>query len=40
MGDSRTSAKDSRMIGSVVGDEILGKASLTIFPFSRFGIKE
>ena len=40
MGDNRTNSKDSRMIGSVFKDEILGKASLTIFPFSRFGIKE
>lgn len=40
MGDNRTNSKDSRMIGSVFEDEILGKASLTIFPFSRFGIKE
>ena len=40
MGDNRTNSKDSRMIGSISRDEILGKASLTIFPFSRFGIKE
>ena len=40
MGDNRTNSKDSRMIGSISKDEILGKASLTIFPFSRFGVKE
>ena len=40
MGDNRTNSKDSRMIGSISRDEILGKASLTIFPFSRFGVKE
>ena len=39
MGDNRTNSKDSRMIGSISRDEILGKASLTIFPFSRFGNK-
>lgn len=40
MGDNRTNSKDSRMIGSIFREEILGKASLTIFPFSRFGQKE
>ena len=40
MGDNRTNSKDSRMIGSISRDEILGKASLTIFPFSRFGVKK
>lgn len=40
MGDNRGDSKDSRMIGTVEYDKILGTTELTIFPFNRFGIKE
>lgn len=39
LGDNRTNSVDSRVFGSFSGDYILGKASLVIFPFSRFGSK-
>ena len=40
MGDNRVNSTDSRIFGAVSRDEIEGKTSLTIFPFSRFGIKK
>jgi signal peptidase I len=40
VGDNRPNSKDSRMIGFVHKDKIKGKASFTIFPFSRFGSKK
>ena len=40
MGDNRTNSTDSRSFGTVSQDQILGKTSLTIFPFSRFGNKK
>lgn len=40
MGDNRGDSKDSRMIGTIEYDKILGTTELTIFPFNRFGIKE
>lgn len=40
MGDNRTNSTDSRGFGTVSRDQILGKTSLTIFPFSRFGNKK
>ena len=40
MGDNRTNSTDSRSFGTVSRDRILGKTSLTIFPFSRFGNKK
>lgn len=40
MGDNRTNSTDSRSFGTVSRDQILGKTSLTIFPFSRFGNKK
>lgn len=39
MGDNRTNSTDSRVFGPVSRKEILGKTSLTILPFSRFGNK-
>lgn len=40
MGDNRMNSIDSRspLVGFVPEDEILGKVSLRIFPFSRFGV--
>ena len=40
MGDNRQNSLDSRdsRVGFVPEDEILGKVSLRIFPFSRFGV--
>lgn len=40
MGDNRGDSKDSRMIGTIQYDKIMGTTELTIFPFNRFGIKE
>ena len=39
MGDNRPDSIDSRIIGLINKDEILGKTSLVIFPFKRIGIK-
>ena len=40
MGDNRTNSMDSRMLGAFSKKEILGKTSLTVFPFNRFGNKK
>ena len=40
LGDNRTNSMDSRIFGPFPKNKILGKTSLTIFPFSRFGNKE
>lgn len=40
LGDNREVSKDSRMIGFINKKDITGKASLTIFPFTRIGIKK
>lgn len=40
VGDNRPDSKDSRMIGFIHKDNIMGKASFVIFPFSRFGSKK
>ena len=40
LGDNRLNSKDSRIIGFIPKDQILGKTSLTIFPFNRFGNKK
>jgi len=40
MGDNRTVSADSRSIGPVTKDQILGKTSLIIFPFNRIGTVE
>ena len=39
LGDNREESKDSRSIGLIKRKDIKGKASLTIFPFTRIGIK-
>jgi len=40
LGDNRENSMDSRFFGAFTKNEILGKANLTLFPFTRFGIKE
>ena len=40
LGDNRGNSKDSRMLGTIDYDDILGITELVIFPFNRFGIKE
>ena len=40
LGDNREVSADSRGIGLISKDEIEGHASLTIFPFNRFGTKK
>lgn len=37
MGDNRGNSADSRMIGPVTKDQILGTTNLILFPFNRFG---
>lgn len=40
LGDNRNESKDSRdpSVGVIEGDDIIGRAFIRIFPFSRFGI--
>ncbi len=40
VGDNRPDSLDSRYIGLIKKDEILGKTNLVLFPFNRFGIKK
>lgn len=40
LGDNRSDSLDSRIIGSISKNDIKGKTSFTIFPFSRFGNKK
>ena len=40
LGDNRTNSMDSRFFGAFSKKDILGKTSLTIFPFNRFGNKK
>lgn len=40
LGDNREESMDSRTLGYIEEDAIEGKALFTIFPFSRFGVKE
>ncbi len=37
MGDNRNHSNDSRMLGLVAFDDVVGRASLRLTPFSRFG---
>ena len=37
MGDNRNISKDSRMIGTIKKDKILGKTNFVIYPFNKFG---
>ena len=39
VGDNRPVSLDSRVLGLIKREDILGKTSLVIFPFSRFGNK-
>lgn len=40
LGDNRPESADSRIIGLIPEKNIIGKSTLTIFPFSRFGKKK
>ena len=40
LGDNRPVSKDSRIIGFVSRDDIVGKSSTTLFPLNRFGRKK
>lgn len=40
LGDNRTNSLDSRYFGSFKKNRIMGKTSLIIFPFNRFGEKK
>ncbi len=39
LGDNREVSADSRLLGFISKKEIIGKATLTLFPFGRIGIK-
>ena len=39
LGDNRTNSVDSRILGLINKNEIIGKANFIIFPFTRFGYK-
>ena len=40
VGDNRGDSLDSRVLGFIKEEDILGKTSLVLFPFNRFGVKE
>lgn len=40
LGDNREVSKDSRSIGFIDREDIVGKSSLTLFPLNRFGTKK
>lgn len=40
LGDNRTNSLDSRIIGFIPKERIMGKATITLYPFSRFGRKK
>lgn len=37
MGDNRSISKDSRMIGTINKEKIIGKTNFIIYPFNKFG---
>lgn len=37
MGDNRSISKDSRIIGTIKKDRIIGKTNFVIYPFNKFG---
>ena len=37
LGDNRTDSVDSRILGTIPKNEILGHATFIIYPFNRFG---
>lgn len=39
LGDNRLASLDSRNLGTIPLDSIIGKASMTYWPFSRFGLE-
>ena len=38
LGDNRPISKDSRYFGSFKKDKILGRVTIRLFPFSKFGL--
>lgn len=40
LGDNRSNSKDSRMFGSILKDDIVGKTKIRIFPLDRVGFVE
>ncbi|MBR2679114.1 MAG: signal peptidase I [Bacilli bacterium] len=40
LGDNRTNSMDSRVFGAFKKNKIIGKTSLIVFPFNRFGTKK
>lgn len=40
LGDNRPVSSDSRVFGTIEKNDIIGKTSLTLFPFTRIGIKK
>ena len=40
LGDNRKNSMDSRILGLIPKERILGKSEYTLFPFSRFGSKK
>ena len=40
VGDNRANSKDSRSIGFISKNQIMGKSHFILFPFERFGSKE
>lgn len=39
LGDNRTDSVDSRILGTIPKDKILGHATFIVYPFNRFGSK-